>query len=252
MANRTEKELRWFTCLTGVALIFSACTLAVNILGFQHAESSDTSTYPDDEWKVTYGYQDFYVETTVTRAVSKAVVSSGKRYNYEDVARYFEPLCGTISDQALCDDLEKLKDGGKNWLNLNSAGLTILFVACVLQLFYIISPTTCCKATHWIISACCCIAAILFWAAFVVWQQAFSSNKATDAILDFVFAKVIIINPTETWSYQDATIGISTILLIICSVGSLAAMFMSFRFSYDRVRETRDENQFEVMNEENV
>jgi len=245
-----ESELRWFTCLTGVALIFSMSTLAVHILGYQYAESSDTDSYPDDEWKIIYGYEDFYVETTVTKAVTRARIEASHTYRYSDVINYFDKMCGTVVDDAFCHDIQKLEDGGKYWLSLNSAGLSVLFIACVFQCFYIMAPNTCCSCTHWIVSTCCCLAAILFWAAFVVWQEAFSSNKATDAIMDFVFSKVIALNPTETWEYQDATIGVSTILLIICSILSLAAMFMTFRFSFDRVSEEANQGQFENIDDQ--
>jgi len=238
-----SSELNCFTCTTSFVFIFSISVLAVNILGYQYAEADDLDAYPDDGWYVIYRWDEIYVETTVTRPVTKQVVEDDTTYTYEEMADY---LCSNRISQDFCDGLDRLRDGGEQWHGLTIAGLVVVLLAIVLQCLWILTPSVCPICTHYVVSACCLISAILFWAAFGAWQSAFDDNKATDAILDYVFGKVITVNPTESWQYLDATIGASTILLLICSILALIAMFVSFKFSYDRV--TQNAFDFENMN----
>jgi len=234
MPERDEKNFQCFACLTSCALIFAVCTISLNILGYQYAESQDLDKYPDDRVYVIYHHDSFYVEYTVTRPVTLEKVEKSETYDYQEVKDYFDARCGGIVDQELCDDLDRLKQGGESWLGLNSAGIVVLAVACILQCFFLLAPDSIPKWSHWAVSGSCLGSAILFWAAFGSWQTAFTANKATDAILDYVLVQVLAINATEGWSYLDATMGASTILLLVCSILCLIAMFMSFRFSYDR------------------
>jgi len=229
-----QKDFQCFSCLTVVAFILALCTISLNILGYQYAESQDPATYPNDRVYVIYHHDSVYVEYTATTPVTKIQVSRSETYDYQEVKEYFEPRCGGVVDQALCDGLDGLTNGGKSWLGLNSTAIFLLFLACVTQCVFLVAPNALPKCSHWVLSGSCLIAAILFWAAFGAWQSVFTNNKATDAILDYVFVQVILINPVEHWSYLDATMGASTILLLICSIICLIAMFMSFRFSYDR------------------
>lgn len=194
------------------------------------------STSNDDYTSLVYRWDRLSYHSEVS--ASGATSTFDSYYMYEDTwEKYVEPLCSKtegISDDMdeICEDFTKLIEGGKAYLACNCVGILLIGASLILQVIWSFCPKCSCFVMHWIISICCILASLFFWVGWVTWIAYYEDN----AVVENISTIIRLIGNLPNYEEDDAKIGPSIIISIVCSVFGLFACCMSCKFSQERHR----------------
>jgi len=219
--DKHEGELRVYTCCSSCALILGIIALGVNVLAVQEAEATNS----DDNFRLLYRWDKISYEADITDEESGDITRYSADFLYTDLQDTLAKSCNWPNFEGVCEGMDDLQAGGEAFVGLASTAVTVIWIANLLQLFWTCMPGKCPHCTHWVICIACFVSAVMFWAAYGVWEDAFENNDAVDAA-QFYLGVATGLNSMWDFTLYEPIIAGSAVLMILCaSCAVLATCF---------------------------